>query len=199
VGENHVHTSASLGAWEALSAAAARSRRLSPLDLQAAGWLSESRRVADHLDKVAGAGRGALSAHLGGDAPDASLLQVAWRGPWPSDHPVVTSTVDRTLEALSAGPFVYRYPHGVPGSAAPPDNPDLEATFMAVRALASLQRWEEAHERMEAATSAIARSGPGVIAETVDPSSESTLGNLACTAVALATIDAALALERGPR
>jgi hypothetical protein len=199
MGENHVHTSASLGAWEALSAAAARSRRLSPLDLQAAGWLSESRRVAEHLDKVAGAGRGALGAHLGGDAPDASLLQVAWMGPWPSEHPVVTSTVDRTLEALSAGPFVYRYPHGVPGSAAPPDNPDLEATFMAVRALACLRRWEEAHERMEAATSAIARSGPGVIAETVDPSSESTLGNLACTAVALATIDAALALERGPR
>lgn len=199
MGDGHVHTSASFAAWEALTAAAARSRRMNPLDLQAAGWLSESRRVAEHLDRLAGAGRGALGAHPGSDAPDASLLQVAWQGPWPSDHPVVRSTVERALDALSTGPFVYRYAQGASGSVAAPDNPDLEATFLAVRALACLQRWEEAHERMEAATSAIARSGPGVIAETFDVASKSTLGNLACTAVALAAIDAAVALEGGPR
>ncbi len=197
--ESYAHSSGILAAWDALTAAAARTRRLNPLDMQAAGWQSESRRVAEHLERLADTGRGTLGARPGSDIPDASLLQVAWRGPWPSDHPVVTSTVDRALDALSAGPFVYRYPQGLPGSAAPPDNPDLEATFMAVRALAALQRWDAAHERMEAATGAIARSGPGVVTETFDPTSESTLGNLACTAVALAAIDAALALEKGPR
>ncbi len=196
---DYAYSSEILGAWDALTAAAARSRRMNPLDTQAAGWQSESRRVAEHLDMLAGLGRGALGAYKGNDVPDASLLQIAWRGPWPSDHPVVTSTVDRAIAALSAGPFVFRELQDAPGSAAPPDNPDLEATFMAVRALAALQRWDAAHERMEAAAGVIARSGPGVVAETFDPTSESTLGNLACTSVALAAIDAALALERGPR
>jgi hypothetical protein len=199
LGRDNLHTSGVLAAWDALAVAAGRARRLNPLDMQAAGWRSEASRVADHLDKLAGEGRGSLCSHPGSDLPDSSLLQVAWRGPWPSNHPVVASTVERALGALSAGLFVYRAAQGVPGSASPPDNPDLEATFMAVRALAALDRWEEAHERMEAATRAIARSGPGVITETFDPTSESTLGNVACAAAALAAIEAALALEKGPR
>jgi GH15 family glucan-1,4-alpha-glucosidase len=123
----------------------------------------------------------------------------AWRrrGPWPPFHPVVVRTVERTIERLESGRLLYRLPATVDDGRAGPDNPDLLASLWGVRALARLERWEEAHERMEAV---LALAGPvGLLSEAADPTSGELLGNLPSTAVHLAVIDAATALAAGPR
>ena len=114
----------------------------------------------------------------------------------PSVHPVVAATVDRVIEQLGSGGFVYRYPSEVDDGRAGPDNPDLLASLWAVRALAELGRWEDAHSRMEDLTAVGGHLG--LLAEAFDPLSGELMGNMPCTAVHLALVDAALVLSRGP-
>ncbi len=133
------------------------------------------------------------------DEADAALLAVAWSGPWPVAHPLVAATVDRVTERLSSGSLLFRYSDRVADERAGPDHPDLEASLLAVRALARLGRWEEAHERMEGVTGLVTRAGPGLLSETADPLSGELYGNLPSTAASLALVEAALALAGGPR
>jgi GH15 family glucan-1,4-alpha-glucosidase len=135
----------------------------------------------------------------GSDEADAALLAVAWSGPWPAAHPVVGATVDRVLERLSSGPLLHRYSDRVADERAGPDLPDLEASLLGVRALARLGRWEEAHERMEGIAGLVAGAGPGLLSETADPLSGELYGNFPSTAAGLALVEAALALDAGPR
>lgn len=177
-------------------------RAANPLDLGAATWQQEGRDVLSWLETRAVATDGGL--RMDGDprAPDeadAALLAVAWSGPWPTAHPVVAATVDRVLERLSSGPLLYRYSDRVADERAGPDHPDLEASLLAVRALAALGRWEEAHERMEGVTGLVDRAGPGLLSETADPVSGELYGNFPATGPALALVEASLALLKGPR
>jgi GH15 family glucan-1,4-alpha-glucosidase len=188
-----------LQAWFALDRMARLGRAANPLDLQAATWHQEARRVLSGLESGAMAIDGGLRRDIrpgAGDEPDAALLRVAWRGPWPLSHPVVAATVDRVLEQLGSGGFVYRYPSEVDDGRAGPDNPDLLASLWAVRALAELGRWEDAHSRMEDLTAIGGHLG--LMAEAYDPLSRELMGNMPCTAVHLALVDAALVLGRGP-
>lgn len=192
--------------WSALSRMATLARAANPLDLQAVAWHQESRPLLAWLEDGALASDGGL--RMDGPGPDgtggtaeadAALLAVAWRGPWPATHPVVTATVGRILERLGAGPLLHRYSDRVADEQAGPDHPDLEASLMAVRALGHLGRWEDAHERMEAVVSLIGRAGPGACAAAADPVSGEMFGDFPCTAAALALADAAETLARGPR
>ena len=192
-------------AWSALDRLARLGRTANPLDLQAATWHQEARRLLAWLE-TAGMASAPLGAGGGlrrdgspgaGDAPDAALVRAAGRGPWPPAHPLVEATVDRVLAQLGTNSLLYRYPPQVDDGRGGPDNPDLLASLWAVRALADLGRWEEAHGRME---SVVALGGHlGLLAEAADPLSGELMGNLPATAVHLAVIDAALALESGPR
>lgn len=173
-------------------------RAANPLDLRAAAWQAERRPLLSWLEAEAAAG-GRLGMHPGEEHPDAAVLAVAWAGPWPADHPIVAATVDSVLEQLSSGPFVYRYSDRVDDGRAGPDYPDLEASFSAVRALAALGRWDDAHHRMETLTAVVATAGAGLPAETVDPVTGQLYGNFPCAAAAVTVLEAALALERGPR
>ncbi len=130
---------------------------------------------------------------------------MAWDGPWPSHHPVVVATVDRVLEQLSSGPLVYRLPADVDDGYAGLDSPDLLASVWAVRAEAALERWEEAHARMEGLVAlaqgtvgAASGSGTGIVGEAADAVSGDLLGNLPATGVHLALVDAAYDLASGP-
>lgn len=188
--------------WSALDGMARRARQTNPLDLGAAGWQQEGRDLLSWLESEAVADDGGLKmdgAPGAPDEPDAALLSVAWSGPWSLAHPVVPATVDRVVERLSSGPLLYRYSDRVSDERAGPDHPDLEASFQAVRALAALGRWEEAHDRMEAATGLIEGAGAGLLTETADPVSGQLYGNFPHTAGALALVAAALALDAGPR
>jgi hypothetical protein len=187
-------TSNRIDAWSGLDAMARRARVANPLDLDAVGWQQEARDIFNWLESNAVTAAGAL---VGGgpkntEAPRADLLRVGWTGPWPATSPVVAATVDRVLERLTISSLVYRWePDAVY------DSPDLEASLWAVRALAVLGRWEEAHARIEAV---VALTGPtNLLAQAADPVAGEVLGNLPSTAAGLAFIDAALALRNGPR
>ncbi len=200
-----------LQAWVCLDRAARRARAIDPLDLPAAGWQAEARRVLAWIESEAVGADGALrrsvpaagdggtrrEAGSGDDESDAALLRVAWKGPWPSGHPVVAATVGRVLERQASGLLVYRLPEGADDGRPGPDSPDLLSSLWAVRALARLGRWEEANERMEAALGFARADGP--LAEAADPATGEMYGNLPSAAVHLAVIDAACELASGPR
>jgi alpha,alpha-trehalase len=202
-------------AWFALDRMARLARAANPLDLQAAAWQDESRRVIRWLEAYGLADDGGLRRAAGGeggeggegggdDEPDAALLRVAWRGPWPVAHPVVPATVDRVLDRLGSEGLIYRHSERVDDGLAGLDQPDLLASLWAVRALAVLGRWEEAHERMEAVLrfggdGADESPGLGVLSEAADPLTGELLGNLPSASTHLAVVEAALALEAGPR
>ncbi len=186
-------------AWFALDRLARVARAANPFDLDAAAWHEEARGILAWLESDGLAFDGGLrrdGAPSAGDEPDAALLRVAWRGPWPAGHPIVRASVDRVLDRLGAGPLLYRYPEQVDDGWAGPDSPDLLASLWAVRALASLERWDEAHERMEAVVGL--GGGLGLLSEAADPVSAELLGNLPSAGAHLAVIDAAVALAAGP-
>jgi GH15 family glucan-1,4-alpha-glucosidase len=194
-----VYVAGRVSAWSALERMAALARSMNPLSLQAAGWKEDGREIRSWLESDALARDGGLRIDDRSDDADAALLEVAWSGPWPPQHPVVQRTVARVLERLSSGPFLYRYSDRVTDDRVGPDLPDLEASLMAVRALASLERWDEAHERMEAIVGVVARAGSGLLSETADPVSGQLYGNFPSTGASLALVAAAFALAAGPR
>jgi GH15 family glucan-1,4-alpha-glucosidase len=185
-------------AWVALDGMKRRAQAVDPLDLAVVPWHRACRDILAWLERDGvGDDDGLRRDPSPGDRPDAALLRVAWRGPWPPFHPVVVRTVERTIERLESGRLLYRLPSSVDDGHAGPDNPDLLASLWAVRALARLERWEDAHERMEAV---VGLAGPsGLLSEAADPTSGELLGNLPSTATHLAVIDAAAALAVGPR
>ncbi len=196
------YTAGRVEAWMSLNRLARRAQATNPLDLQAPIWQQEGREILRWLEAHAVAADGGL--RLDGspgaaDDADAALLLVAWQGPWPVAHPIVAATVDRVLERLSSGGLLHRYSERVADERAGPDLPDLEASLLAVPALAALGRWDQAHERMERVTGLLGSGGPGLATETADPVSGELFGDFPATAAALALVDAALALEAGPR
>ena len=197
-----------LDAWYGLDRMARLARAANPLDLDAVGWQQGARAVAAWLEEWAITPDGGLGMEGAGDSesrsgaseePDAALLSVAWRGPWPDRHPVVAATVDRVLERLGSGSLVYRYSDRVDDGRAGGDSPDLVASLWAVKALARLERWDEAHERMEAVVGLARQGGLGLLSEAADPVSGELLGNLPCTAAHLALAEAAMELAAGPK
>jgi hypothetical protein len=190
-------TASRLQAWYALDRMTRLARAANPLDLTAVPWQQTARDILRWLESDALAVDGGLKLSASTvEHADAALLRVAWRGPWPAHHPVVTATVTRTVERLSNGVWVLRHSpevdDGRPGS----DNPDVMASLWAVRALAAVGRWEEAHERMEGICALI---GPdGMASATVDPLAGELVGNLPSAGAHLALIDAAVALAAGP-
>lgn len=197
-----MYTAGRLELWRALDRMARRARAANPLDLRAAAWQQESGDLLSWLETQAIAPDGGLrmaGGPGGEDEADAALLVVVGDRPWPAAHPIVEATVDRTIGRLSSGPLIYRYSDRVADERAGPDLPDLEASFLAVKALAALGRWDVAHGRMEGIVDLAGRAGPGLLAQTADPVAGQLFGNFPDTATALALVDAALTLEAGPR
>jgi hypothetical protein len=182
----------------ALERMAAAARRKHPLDLDAAGWQQDARAIYAWVEEAGLAAAGGLRRDTSpADQPDADLLSVAWRGPWPADHPVVVRTVDRVLARLGQGPaLIERYPPEVDDGLPPGRPPGLAASFAAVKALAALGRWEEAHARMEVLCGLT--GSLGLAGESADARTGVALGNYPAAAAHLALVDAALALAPGP-
>jgi GH15 family glucan-1,4-alpha-glucosidase len=184
--------------WYALDRMARLARARNPLDLDAAGWHQAAAEIVGWLDANGPAADGGLRMALElRDLPDAALLRVAWRGPWPAmGAPVVARTVDRILLQLSTEALIHRYPPDVDDGRPGTPGADVGASFWAVRALCALGRWEEAHDRMERL---VGLGQPlGLLSESIDPLSGQLLGNLPSARAHLTLVEAALALARGP-
>ena len=192
-------TSARLAARAALSAAAQSARSRKPLDLDAAGWQLAAQDIERWLLKSGAGPGGVLVAGTGSglrSATDASLVRVATLGPWPAEDEVVRATVARVEERLGFGPWVHPYSaeidDGLPGS----EPPSVAATLWLAQALAVAGRWDEAHERMEAA---VDLAGPlHLLPESVDGTTGKPLGNRPAAGSHIAFINAALALSDAP-
>jgi GH15 family glucan-1,4-alpha-glucosidase len=187
-----------LACWYTLDRMVELARARNPLDLDAVGWRQASRDIVAWLDAHGKTADGGLRADpSGSDLSDGSLVQVAWRNPWPGDERVVQRTLDRAVAKLGQGPFVSRYSEDSLDGLPPGEGAFLACSFWTVEALARAGRWEEAHERMEALCGF---SQPlGLLPEEADPISGDFLGNLPQAFSHLTLIQAALALEHGPR
>ena len=187
--------------WSALDRMARLGRAANPFDLQAATWHQEARRVLTWLEANGVAADGGLRRDGrpgGGDEPDAALLRIAWRGPWPLAHPIVT--VDRGAGARAAGIRLLSSTATRPRSTTAGLGPTTPICWPRCGRSGPWPGWaagRKGHARMEAV---VAVGGSvGLLAETVDPVSGELMGNLPSTAVHLALVDAAMALAAGPR
>jgi hypothetical protein len=164
-----------------------------PLDLDAVGW-HRARQSLDRRLNSERTSQGALHATAGLD-PEASLLRMAWLGPWPPGEPIVAATVARIVERLRVGPWLYPYPpesdDGWPGAPAA----SVVATLWLARALARLGQIEEASLVLE---SVAALAGVrGLLPAWVDPVTGRARGNYPSAAAHLAWIEAVLSLRAG--
>ena len=106
------------------------------------------------------------------------------------------ATIDQTLAQLGEGPFLNRHLPHVDDGLPPGQGPDLTASFWMVSALAAADRWEDAHDRMEALVSWI---GPlGTLSTHADVPTGDLRGNLGSSSAAIALVGAALDLRAGP-
>ncbi len=189
--------SSKLACWYTLDRLVELARVRNPIDLDVARWRESARDIRAWLEQHALADDGGLLADVDGrDTTDGSLVQVAWRNPWPGNDRVVNATIDRVIDKLGDGPFIHRYSADSADGLPPGEGAFLACSFWTVEALADQGRWEEAHERMEALC---AFSGPlGLLPEEADPRTGDFLGNLPQAFSHLTLIQAALALNRGP-
>ena len=152
--------------WSALDRMARLGRAANPLDLQAAAWHQEARgswpgwrptgrpRLHRRAAACAAPDRPAPGTN---PTPPCCVSPGAAPGPGPSDRGRHRRSGPRTAGLRPS--LVYRYPPQVDDGRAGPDNPDLLASLWAVRALARLGGWEEAHARMEAVVAPGGRPG----------------------------------------
>jgi len=165
--------------WALLDEAARLGQAANPLDLDAAGWRVAARQRSRYIEA-------AMAKEPEKVGTDPRLLRLTWQGPFPGDHELVAQAVDHVIERTSDGPFV-RDDFGA----------SLAATLWAVRAEASLGRWEAAHERFERLLSWV---GPAaLLPRTVEPVSGRFTGDLPDATAHLALLAAARTLAAGPR
>ena len=214
------HVESALAVRAALRALIVTARRRDPLDLRLIGW-EEAARAHDiwlaseglfGIQQSAGwrrAGnrpptREGQPGAGADDSSDGSLLAWIRTSPpaLPDDqeheaHHRRLVTLDQSLAQLGEGAFTHRYLPHVDDGLPPGQGADLWASFTMVSALCAADRWEEAHNRMDALVSFL---GPLHLGSThADPFTMDLRGNLLAAPCHLALIDAAHALARGPR
>ena len=188
--------SSKLACWYALDRMVECRRSRDLLDLDAVRWRMAATEIKAWLGEHGTAADGSLRAD---DSPldraDGALVQLAWRDPF-GDPAVVHRTIDRMIDRLGSGPFLRRYDSSFDNGFAAEHGGFLACSFWTVEALATVGRWDEAHERMEALC---AHSRPlGLLPEQIDPHTGEFLGNLPQALSLLTLIQAALALAAAP-
>jgi alpha,alpha-trehalase len=131
----------------------------------------------------------------GEERPDASLLLLSTLGFLPDDDPRLGATVDWVRRELGTGPYIYRY-HGEDGVGGP-EGAFILCGFWLAEALALLGRLDEAREVFVA--HAEASNHVGLLAEEIDPTNHTLLGNFPQAFSHLGMINAALRIDLGLR
>ncbi len=131
----------------------------------------------------------------GEERPDASLLLLPTQGFLPDDDPRIAETVDWVRRELATGPFVHRY-HDADGVGGP-EGAFVLCGFWLVEALALQGRLDEAREVFIA--HAKAANHVGLLAEEIDPTGGTLLGNFPQAFSHLGLINAALRIDLGLR
>ena len=194
----------------ALAAIVRTTVKRNPLDLAAIEWRAAVQKLDVWLLEEGLFGQGPTSGwrRCGGDdaddTSDASMLR------WLADvAPSLAGddefeardrsamSIDQSVAQLTEWPYLHRHLPHVDDGFPPGQGADLWASFTMVSALCSIERWEEAHARMETLLGSL---GPTQLGAThADPMTGDLRGNLLAAPVHLAIIEAAFALTRGPR
>jgi hypothetical protein len=206
-----------LAVRSALTALVRTAQRRNALDLVVVEWQDTIKQLSQWLDaegcfgkrpnagwrRIGGA---ATRGDAGDDSSDASLLsQLVDNANLPElpedfeNDPQTrrNATLAQMQAQLGEGPFLHRHLAHVDDGFPPGQGADLWASFTFVRALCVAQRWEEAHERMEALLPTLGQTGIG--ATHVDPLTGDLRGNLVAAPTHLAVVEAAIAFSRSPR
>ena len=130
-------------------------------------------------------------AAYGSSTTDAALLNLPLLGMLPDDHPLMLETVSRIRQELGHGPFVYRYKgeDGVGGD----EGAFVLCGFWLAEALALQGNLEEAQEVFVAHSES--SNHLGLLAEEIDPTDRSPLGNFPQAFSHLGLINAAFRID----
>lgn len=130
-----------------------------------------------------------------GSAADSTLLLLAAHAFLPGDDPRLANTVDFVRRELGAGPYLYRYREddGVGGE----EGAFVLCGFWLAEVLALIGRVDEALEVFSAHVDA--SNHLGLLAEEIDPTNRSLLGNFPQAFSHLGLINAALRIDRALR
>lgn len=141
-------------------------------------WREAASRISRAiLEQAWNAELGTLTAELGGEAVDASLLALPMRRLLPADHPRMMATTETVSKHLDAGGgLLYRYlPRELPDGMPPGEGAFLLCSFWLVDNLAHQGKIDEAEELYEALCD---YANPlGLLSEEIDPASGAFLGN----------------------
>jgi alpha,alpha-trehalase len=141
-------------------------------------WRDEAETIRNAiLDEAWDEERQAITEHLGGGNLDASILTLSLRRVIPADHPKMVSTTQAVMDHLGAGDgLIYRYlPEESPDGLEGDEGAFLLCSFWYVDNLARQGRVEEA---LDLYNSLCGRANSaGLLAEQIDPSDGSFLGN----------------------
>ncbi|HVJ90566.1 MAG TPA: glycoside hydrolase family 15 protein [Labilithrix sp.] len=150
---------------------------------------------ADICEKGMDAERQHFVSVYGEERPDAALLLLSTLGFLPDDDPRLAATIDWVRRELGTGHFVYRY-HGADGVGGA-EGAFILCGFWLAEALALLGRLDEAREVFVA--HAEAANHVGLLAEEIDPSNLTLLGNFPQAFSHLGLLNAALRIDLGLR
>ncbi len=200
------HIESALQTWRAFDALIATARRRNPFDPVTVSWTEARREIVAWLGRE---GLFGVRPNVGwrrtssDDTSDAALLamlsQEDFRLPEDAEDDVrlrLSATMSQTMAQLAEGPFLHRHLGHVDDGFPPGEDADFAASFRLVSALCRMQRWEEAHARMESLLPLMGATGIG--ASHVDPVTHDLRGNLASAPTYLALIHAARDLSTGP-
>lgn len=191
---HYVHSK--LMAWVALDRAAALARLMEGPDA-APRWRASANQVRDEIlaRGLDPKGRAFVQA-FGSDVIDAANLRIPLVGFLPADDPRVLGTVERVIEELGSGPFVYRYRNG--DGLDGPEGTFLPCAFWLVEVLARGGQAREAEDRFRLLLKAA--SPAGLLSEEYDPERKLRLGNFpqAFSHIGLLRAALALGLARAP-
>ena len=168
--------SAEVGRWIALDRAIRIAAWYRPWWMASNRWRTWRHARDEAKQRVCDAVRddGLLPQSYGSDRADASALLAVILGLFDPDDPRSGQIVDRTIEALQTGPFLYRYEPGSDDGFEGVEGAFVPASWWAVSALAVLGRVDQAEEKADQICGAL----PGLIAEEIDPETGESRGNV---------------------
>jgi Glycosyl hydrolases family 15 len=200
------HIESAMQTWRAFDALITTARRRNPFDPVTISWTEARKEIVAWLGTE---GLFGIRPNVGwrrtatDDTSEASLLALLsredFRLPEDAEDDVrlrMHATMAQTMAQLSEGPFVHRHLPHVDDGWPPGEDADFAASFRLVSALCRVERWEEAHARMESLLPLMGATAIG--ASHVDPVTNDLRGNLASAPTYLALIHAARDLSAGP-
>lgn len=184
--EQRHNTSSKMGCWQALDAAA-QLCEAGHMPGDAKRWRAECDEIRTWIDEHCWSDAlQAYVAHAGDESLDASVLLHATSG---FDRgPRMSSTIDAIRNELGRGPLLYRY-----SGADQEEGAFVACSFWMASALACVGRHDEATALMDELVQL--SNDVGLLAEMIEPSDRSFLGNLPQGLSHIGLINAAITIE----